>query len=1230
MNTKNYFFLSVLLSIMFLFPTLLSAVESENTYVEAISNTVDYYRNNDTTLNNWQQMVGLSEAGENIAQDPWELPDWNLDELTENSSVLDYTGKIMSLLAAGENPKSMAGRDLVNELAQRQLLNGSFGDQTYLTYWSILALDEAEGTYDVDGAVNYLVSQQNDYGGFSWVNKDTAPDVDSTGIALLALANQKSIAGVDAAIEKAVDYLKGEQKLTGGFGVNSISLENCESTALAILGLVSCAEDITSDEWKQSGSNMIDALLSFQLTDGSFCHLAGTTSNALATRQALMALAAVVNADIGGSGGSGGSGGGNTPNESTVRVRVEGHSASLADETVTISGTALDALKEAVGENQVELLNGFINEIKGEGGQTGIAAGINTNWMYYVIRDGAIEPGAFDLGAGSYNVEDGDEIIFYIGAMDAAWAPKTYLPQVSISPSNVKERQTLTISISAKKYVWPDGLNDLSGEGITAIGDYTVLVGEESYTSFYGQVTIPNVPEGTVSYTVYNESTHGYPDVVIYKGSFLVGPAVDKTVRVRVEGHTASLADETVTVSGTALDALKEAVGEENVIAPGGWITQIKGESGSAGIVEGINTDWMYYVIRDGVIEPEAFNLGAGSYNVEDGDEIIFYIGAVDATWAPKTYLPQVSISPSNVKAGQTVTMSISAKKNDWSEGLIDLSGEETTAISSYTLLVGETVYTSSLGQVNIPSVSEGTVSYTVYNESTHGYADVVTFKGSFHVESNSGPPSNADKISVKIAVVGEDGELLFGPRSVKLSEDGQYGWTALGALDATRLDWEFSEDDDGFVIEIAEQRNQGQNGWMFKVNSEVPTDLAEETSVESGDKIIWWYSMEAMSEGPDWDDLLSGSPSGGTSTATDEEVTKSTIKGYKDNLTGIKQNTLLNKNNKMTNQAAKNLKEELTENSVSLNINAGQDEYFMADNEVSLLIPEKSLDQATNITVKEVSSSQQPKQFAIKLGSSVYEFGPSGTIFDHPVTMAIKVPLTEDIDVSKLSPAWYNEETKTWVTIPAVIDLETGLVVFQIDHFTKFAVIQYPDRKTFPDVGENMAWAKDAVEILAGRGFISGTGTGFEPKRSITRAEFVKIIVTALELKTKVYQEGLFPDVKIDDWHAGYVMTAYQEKIITGDQDGKFRPGDSISRNEVAAVLYRLQEAVPAGALNTSLTFKDTDKIPAWAVTGIKYANQQGLMTGYEDGIFKGSNSLTRAEAAVTIYRYLGLIQIT
>ncbi|QZY55704.1 S-layer homology domain-containing protein [Crassaminicella profunda] len=415
---------------------------------------------------------------------------------------------------------------------------------------------------------------------------------------------------------------------------------------------------------------------------------------------------------------------------SKIRVRVEGINEHL-DEAVEVNGTALDALKKAEA-NVITDQYGMVTTIRGESGIKGVAENTNTGWKYYVIRDGEIDEQALSSGAGSYNVKDGDEVIFYIGAYDATtWADKTYFPQISIEPIKPTAGQAVTLRISSKKYDWSEGLVDLDKDKIKKIGNYTVEINGKAYTSIFGQVTIPNIPEGTVDYIITNNSDNEYPDVVTYRNSIEVSKAVDAQVRVRVEGINKHL-DETVEVNGTALDAVKKAAGE-NVVENGGLITSILGESGKLGIVENINTDWKYYVIRDGEIDEQALSSGAGSYNVKDGDEVIFYIGAYDAiTWADKTYFPQISIEPVKPTAGQSMTLKINSKKYDWSKGLVDLDKDEIKEIGEYTVEVNGKAYTSVSGQVIIPNLPEGVVNYIVKNknDNDNGYLDVVTYRG--------------------------------------------------------------------------------------------------------------------------------------------------------------------------------------------------------------------------------------------------------------------------------------------------------------------------------------------------------------------------------------------------------------------------------------------------------------------------------------------------------------------
>jgi len=114
-----------------------------------------------------------------------------------------------------------------------------------------------------------------------------------------------------------------------------------------------------------------------------------------------------------------------------------------------------------------------------------------------------------------------------------------------------------------------------------------------------------------------------------------------------------------------------------------------------------------------------------------------------------------------------------------------------------------------------------------------------------------------SDAVTVNVAVVGKDGELLFGPAAVQLKEKGRWGATALGALDATGLPYNISAGFAGFVEAVAGQRNKGQAGWMYKVNEEIPMVAADKKPVASGDKVIWWYSKSMDTPPPTWEGLV-------------------------------------------------------------------------------------------------------------------------------------------------------------------------------------------------------------------------------------------------------------------------------------------------------------------------------------------------------------------------------------
>ncbi len=108
----------------------------------------------------------------------------------------------------------------------------------------------------------------------------------------------------------------------------------------------------------------------------------------------------------------------------------------------------------------------------------------------------------------------------------------------------------------------------------------------------------------------------------------------------------------------------------------------------------------------------------------------------------------------------------------------------------------------------------------------------------------------------VEVAVVGQDGRLLYGPAEVRLTKENPWGNTALGALDATGIPYTISSRFSGFVDSIAGQRNRGQSGWMYSVNGAIPSVAASEKIVKQGDKVLWWYSQSLGQAPPSWDEL--------------------------------------------------------------------------------------------------------------------------------------------------------------------------------------------------------------------------------------------------------------------------------------------------------------------------------------------------------------------------------------
>lgn len=197
----------------------------------------------------------------------------------------DYARTILALVAAGEDPRSFSGFDLVSKLKERVKDDGQIGDFVYTTIWGIIALS-AVGE-NVSKSVEWLKAQQNEDGGFSW-NVGSESDYDDTAAAIQALIAAGESRDSDA-IKRAVEYLRGGQNEDGGMRYFGSSASNAASDSWTIQALV--AAGINPRSWVKNNASVVDHLLSLQESDGHFKYTAYQTDNpGYMTASAIMAL----------------------------------------------------------------------------------------------------------------------------------------------------------------------------------------------------------------------------------------------------------------------------------------------------------------------------------------------------------------------------------------------------------------------------------------------------------------------------------------------------------------------------------------------------------------------------------------------------------------------------------------------------------------------------------------------------------------------------------------------------------------------------------------------------------------------------------------------------------------------------------------------------------------------------------------------------------------------------
>ena len=163
--------------------------------------------------------------------------------------------------------------------------------------------------------------------------------------------------------------------------------------------------------------------------------------------------------------------------------------------------------------------------------------------------------------------------------------------------------------------------------------------------------------------------------------------------------------------------------------------------------------------------------------------------------------------------------------------------------------------------------------------------------------------------------------------------------------------------------------------------------------------------------------------------------------------------------------------------------------------------------------------------------------------------------------------------------------------------------------------------WYYDAVAFVYENGLMQGTSaTRFSPDSSLTRAMLAQILYNRAG-KPTVKDKSAFTDVANDAWYADAVIWAYGEGIVSGVGGGKFAPDASITREQLAAMLYRA--AGSPEVQETTLTFNDASKVSSYAKSAICWAVEEGIVTGKGGNRLDPTGTATRAEVAQMLARF-------
>lgn len=184
------------------------------------------------------------------------------------------------------------------------------------------------------------------------------------------------------------------------------------------------------------------------------------------------------------------------------------------------------------------------------------------------------------------------------------------------------------------------------------------------------------------------------------------------------------------------------------------------------------------------------------------------------------------------------------------------------------------------------------------------------------------------------------------------------------------------------------------------------------------------------------------------------------------------------------------------------------------------------------------------------------------------------------------------------------------------------FAAVQQPSTGStnFSDVPANQ-WYAPAVSYVTQRGLFSGVSeTQFAPSQSMTRGMLVSVLYRFNG--TSHTGSSPFADVSSNAWYGNAVSWAYANNLVSGVSDTSFAPNTPITREQAAVMLARYLKFSGVALESGTPDFQDTASISGYAKESVGAMQKAGLLSGDNEGNFRPDAQITRAEIASIFMR--------